>query len=144
MSRGNGIISMKTSHIFLLTAFAAAIAAASPMLAETRSGEKSRAPLPSGGALASLPHGTYQCALPGDAAGKAFVVVKAEEFRIGAASKYRDAEGTGSYILRGKDLTFTRGPKKGERYKRVGTNQLRKMDGRTETKLLCTRLVSGK
>ena len=133
---------MKTSHILALTVFAAAIAAASPMLAETQQGENARAPMPSEGTLGTLPHGTYQCALPGDAAGASFDEVKDEEFRIGAASKYRSAHGTGSYILRGKELTFTRGPKKGERYKRISTNQLRKLDGATETKLLCTRLSS--
>ena len=131
---------MKTTHIILLTAFAAALAAGSPMLAGEHDGDT--APLPSGGMLKSLPHGTYQCALPGDAAGQAFEVVEAEQFRIGAASKYRNPEGTGSYILRGKELTFTRGPKKGERYKRISANQLRKLDGKTATKLLCTRISS--
>ena len=131
---------MKFTHVLALTAFAAAIAAASPMLAETTDGEKARAAIPSEGTLGTLLQGTYQCALPGDAAGAAFEEVKDEEFRIGAASKYRSAAGTGSYILRGKELTFTRGPKKGERFKRISTNQLRKLDGDTETKLLCTRL----
>jgi hypothetical protein len=100
------------------------------------------APLPLGGALSTLPHGTYQCALPGDAAGKAFDVIEAENFRIEHASKYRNEAGTGTYLLRGKVLIFTRGPKKDERFKRIGTNQVRKLDGDTETKLLCTRLGS--
>jgi hypothetical protein len=135
MSRMNGIVSMKTTHILLLTVFAAAIAAASPMLA------REQATLPGGGALDTLPLGTYQCALPGDVAGAAYKVVESEQFQIEAASKYSNAGGSGIYLLRGDELTFTRGPKKGERYKRVGTNQVRKMDGQTETKLLCTRIT---
>lgn len=129
---------MKTAHILLLTAFAAAIAAASPMLAKEQ--DRGQVPPPGGGALDTLPHGTYQCALPGDAAGKAFTIVPEEQFRIDAASKYHNADGSGSYLLRGDELIFTRGPKAGERFKRMSTNQLRKMDGETVTKLLCTRL----
>lgn len=98
---------------------------------------------PPGGMLSTLPRGTYQCALPGDAAGKAFEVVDAEEFAIGAASGYTTASGAGTYILRGKHLVFTRGPKKGERYYRLGENQLQRLeaDG-SRSKLICTRIHS--
>ncbi|MCK0128542.1 elongation factor P [Erythrobacter sp. F6033] len=116
---------MKTRYVFFLTVFAAAVAAAAPMMAQNQLG---------GGKLATMPKGTYQCALPGDAAGKAIEVVKEEEFRLGAASSYTDAEGKGIYLLRGKKFTFTRGPKKGEQFTRVGTNQLKR------GKLICTRL----
>lgn len=127
---------MKTRNVILLTAFAVAVAATTPMMA------REQVPPPPGGMLRTLPQGTYQCALPGDAAGKAFEIVSKEEFRIGAASRYSNAEGSGTYILRGDHLTFTGGPKKGQQYKRVGTNQLRKLDGKVTTKLLCTRLGS--
>ncbi|MBV7259828.1 elongation factor P [Erythrobacter crassostreae] len=116
---------MKTRYIFLLTAFAAGVAAAAPMMAQDK---------PVGGKLTTMPHGTYQCALPGDVGGKAFDVVKEEEFRLGSASSYTNTAGKGIYLLRGKSLTFTRGPKKGERFSRVGTNQLKR------GKLICTRL----
>lgn len=143
MSPSIGIIAMKTRHIILLTAIAAALAAGSPTLFEHEADAQTpAAPLPSGGALSTLPHGTYQCALPGDASGQAFDVIEAENFRIGHASKYRNDVGTGTYLLRGKELIFTRGPKKGERFTRIGTNQVRKLDGDTVTKLLCTRLGS--
>ena len=132
---------MKTRNIVLLTAIAAAMAAGSPTLSgPLADAQTPAAPLPGGGALSTLPHGTYQCALPGDASGNAFDVIESENFRIGHASKYRNEEGTGTYLLRGKEMIFTRGPKKGERYKRIGTNQVRKLDGETVTKLLCTRL----
>lgn len=120
---------MKTRYVLLLTGVAAGIAAVTPLMADA-------APPPPGGMLATMPHGTYQCALPGDALGKAFIVVEEEQFSIGTASSYRSAEGRGTYILRGEKLTFTRGPKKGETFERVGTNQLKR------GKLLCTRLGS--
>jgi len=93
-----------------------------------------------GGMLRTLPRGTFECALPGNAAGDAYRVVSEESFRIGTASRYRSEEGTGTYILRGQFLTFTSGPKKDERFRRIGPNQVRKLgsDGET-TDLLCTR-----
>lgn len=101
----------------------------------------SQASSPPGGMLSTMPHGTYQCALPGDAAGRAFEIVEAEEFAIGTASGYSTASGKGTYILRGKQLSFTRGPKKGERFHRLGDNQLQRIDvDGTRSKLICTRL----
>jgi len=123
---------MKLSHVLVLTAFAAAIAAAAPLMAQE------------GQSLTTMPHGTYQCALPGDAAGEAYEVVDKESFKIGTASSYSTSEGSGVYLLRGRELVFTRGPKKGQQFKRVGDNQLQKMkpDG-SLSRLLCTRLGSG-
>lgn len=118
---------MKTRYVLLLTAFAAAVAAGSPLIAQ--------ATPPSGGMLRAMPHGVYQCALPGDAGGKAFVVQEAESFRIRPSSGYTSSKGSGTYILRGSELTFTRGPKKGQRFERIGTNQLKR------GKLICTRLT---
>lgn len=118
---------MKTRYVFLLTAFAAVVAAVTPTVAQPSP--------PSGGMLRTMPHGVYQCALPGDAGGKAFEVQESEGFRIRPSSGYTSPEGSGTYILRGKELTFTRGPKKGERFTRIGTNQLKR------DKLLCTRLI---
>lgn len=127
---------MKTSHIILLTTFAAALAALSPA-----AGQQDRGTATGSGPLTTLPHGSYACALPGDAAGAAFRPVEAEDFAIIPASRYATTEGEGTYILRGRDLTFTRGPKKGERFERVSDNQLRKItkDG-TASELLCTRV----
>ncbi len=126
---------MKTIHVILLTAFAAALAAISPA-----AGQGERTPASSSGPLATLPHGAYGCALPGDAGGAAYKPVAGEDFRIIPASRYSTTAGEGTYILRGRELTFTRGPKKGERFQRVGENQLRKIarDG-SVTEILCTR-----
>ena len=117
---------MKTRYVLLLTVLAAGVAATASLLSQAQ-------PAP-GGMLQTMPHGTYQCALPGDADGAAFVVVEEEQFRIGASSGYSNAEGSGTYILRGSEHSFTRGPKKGERFERIGTNQLKR------GKMICTRL----
>ncbi len=136
---------MKTVHVVILTAFAAALAATVPAKSQEPVARGGRMALdaPSGGMLGTMPHGNYQCANPGDAGGDAYAVVAAENFRISTASRYQNDAGSGTYILRGRDLTFTSGPKRGENFRRVGDNQLRKLetDG-TETKLLCTRLGS--
>lgn len=127
---------MKTVHIVCLTAFAVAVAAVVPAKGQ----EERPAVPPPGGMLKTMPHGNYSCALPGDAGAQAYRVVEAENFRISTASRYTNAEGAGTYLLRGNDLTFTRGPKKGERFVRVGDNQLRKLDSLGErTEILCTR-----
>ena len=120
---------MKTSHVLILTAFAAVIAAAGPLIAQE------------GRPLRTMPHGIYQCALPGDADGLAVEVVEAEGFKIKPASRYSNTEGGGTYLMRGRELVFTRGPKKGEEFRRVGSNQLQRVDENGAlTKLLCTRL----
>jgi hypothetical protein len=127
---------MKTLHVIGLTAFAVTVASVVPASGQE---DSPVAPAPSG-MLRTMPHGNYECALPGDAGAEAFKVVDAENFRISTASRYTNSEGAGTYILRGRDLTFTRGPKKGERFQRVGDNQLRKLDavgGKSD--LLCTR-----
>ncbi len=92
------------------------------------------------GTLATMPHGNYDCSLPGDASGLARIPVETAHFRIASASSYRSKDGRGTYIMKGKVLTFTRGPKLGERYIRVGDNALQKLneDGST-SRLLCTR-----
>lgn len=119
---------MKHRHVLLLTALAAGIAAAGPLFGQE------------GRMLDTMPHGTYECALPGDAAGEAYEVVEAESFSIGPVSSYSNREGSGVYLMKGRELVFTRGPKKGERFKRMGRNQLQAMDDKGELgRLLCTR-----
>lgn len=131
---------MKTPHIIMLTVFAAIIAAGGPVLGMQ---DISNANSPPGGMLRTMPHGEYQCALPGDAGGLAFVEQAQENFRIFTASRYENTQGAGTYILRGENLTFTRGPKKGEQFERVGDNQLRKINKSGDRgDLLCTRLGS--
>ena len=138
---------MKTVHVILLTAFAAALAAGAPAFSmddvrEALASDGGIA-LPPGGPLRTMPHGNYECAMPGDAGSEAIMVVEAENFRISTASRYTSVAGDGTYLMRGDNLVFTRGPKKDERFLRIGANQLRKLDGAGErTRLLCTRLGS--
>ncbi|MEM6584665.1 MAG: elongation factor P [Pseudomonadota bacterium] len=121
---------MKTTHVLILTSLAAAIAASVPSGAQD------------GRPLRTLPHGTYECALPGDATGDAFTAVKAEDFRVLPGSGYRDAGGKrGVYLLRGNELVFTSGSKKGQKFRRLGNNTVKRIkeDGEL-SRLTCTRL----
>jgi hypothetical protein len=136
---------MKLRYVVLLVLSAAAMAAFIPGDARGQDRDASRpggnAAMPTGGMLGILRHGNWQCALPGDAGGDAFVEVPAEAFRIGTASSYESAAGTGIYLLRGTEVLFTRGPKKDERFRVLGENTLRKLnpDG-SDSKLICTRI----
>lgn len=121
---------MKTQHVLILTLLAATIAASVPSGAQD------------GRPLRTLPHGTYSCALPGDANGDATTPVKSEGFRILPGSGYRDAEGArGLYLLRGTELVFTSGSKKGQRFERRGNNTLQRLkDDGSKSRLTCIRL----
>jgi len=134
---------MKPLHVALLTGLAVVLASAPAISQQEPNPQRINADLPNGGSLGTMPHGSYQCALPGDASGAAFSIQEDENFRIFTASRYEVNEGSGTYILRGDELTFTRGPKKGQRFERVGDNQLRQLDADGErSALLCTRLGS--
>lgn len=139
---------MKTRYVFLLLIGAAAAAAFLPGDARGQDRDASRpqasAPAPSSGLLGILQHGNWQCALPGDAGGEAFIEVPAEAFRIGTASSYESPQGSGIYLLRGTEVVFTRGPKKDQRFKVLGANTLQKLnpDG-SLSRLICTRVGSG-
>ena len=91
--------------------------------------------------LRTIPHGIYQCALPGNAAGNAWIEQKEERFRIARASRYRTDLGQGKYIVKGEELTFTSGPKNGQKLRRTGLNELRTIneDGSTG-RMICVRI----
>ena len=136
---------MRTRYILLLVISAAALAAFGSGLGFAQDRKASRpqesAPAPGGGMLGTLQRGTWECALPGDAGGLAFVAVEAEGFRIGNASSYTSPEGRGIYLLRGRELIFTRGPKKDERFQVLGDNTVQKLEADGSlSRLICTRL----
>lgn len=81
-----------------------------------------------GGKLGTLPIGHYLCALPGDADGLAWVPLEDKNFNIGNASTYHTADGSGTYLLTDKRVTFTRGPMKGMKFDRVSSGTLRWID----------------
>ena len=65
------------------------------------------------GRLGLLPQGEYVCATPGSAVGAAWVEDPARHFTVTGASSYRAQGGSGTYLLEGRSLRFTRGPMKG-------------------------------
>jgi hypothetical protein len=142
---------MKTRYIFLLVISAAAAAALLPAKSHGQDQSSNRAasrPQASGtaasGLLGILRHGNWQCALPGDAGGEAFIEVPEEAFRIGTASSYISPAGDGIYLMRGTEVVFTRGPKKDQRFRVLGENTLQKLnDDGSLSKLICTRISSG-
>jgi len=136
---------MNTRSILISTILAAAVTAASPLSARAEpQGHQQTGPdahRDTGGMLRTLEHGSWSCALPGDASGAAWRPVPEADFSVGPSSSYESEAGRGTYILRGRILTFTRGPKKGERFEQVGRNtiQVLEADGSTGT-LTCTRI----
>lgn len=93
--------------------------------------------------LKTMPHGPYECALPGNAADTAWVPVAEQSFTISRASRYRNTEGRGTYLLKGDELTFTSGPKNGQRLRRTGTNELRQINDNEKTgRMICVRVGS--
>ncbi len=81
-----------------------------------------------GGKIATLPAGNYTCAEPGDALGKAYVVLPDKDFRIDNGSTYSTKAGSGTYLLTGDLVRFTRGPMKGMAFERVASGTLRWLD----------------
>ena len=96
-----------------------------------------------GGPLGTLTHGTYECALPGDALAEPYDPIPSETIFIIPGSAYRDADGArGLYLLRGRELVFTSGPKKGQRFRRVGDNTIKRLlDDGELGRLTCIRIA---
>lgn len=82
------------------------------------------APAHGQGRLGLLAQGQYVCALPGDATGAAWNEQPGRGFAITGASSYRAGSGSGTYLLEGNRVTFTRGPMKGMRLMRLGSGLL--------------------
>ncbi len=97
-----------------------------------------------GGPIDTVHRGGYACSLPGDATGPAGVPIPEEAFEVISGSSYATAEGRGTYLLTGDLLIITSGPKRGERFRRLSNNFLRKLapDG-TEGPLRCVRRGDG-
>lgn len=144
---------MKTRYVFLLLVSAAAAAALLPGgghgmepgqdQSSNRAASRPQGTVgaPASGMLGILRHGDWQCALPGDAGGEAFLEQPEEAFSIGTASSYESPAGGGIYLMRGTEVVFTRGPKKDQRFRSLGENTLQKLnaDG-SLSKLICTRI----
>ncbi len=79
------------------------------------------------GRLSLLTQGEYVCATPGDATGAAWVEQEGREFSVTGGSSYRTARGSGTYLMEGKLVTFTRGPMRGEKFMRLGSGLLQQV-----------------
>ena len=97
----------------------------------------------SGGQIGTLERGHYICEMPGDAATMRGIPVPEENFEIRNASRYRTAEGDGTYLRTGDSVALTSGPRQGDRYIVRSERFVRKLDadGR-ETGLRCIKAGS--
>jgi len=93
-------------------AVAALINTASPAMAQS-------------GRIDTLPLGHYECTLPGSASGPAWRRVPGADFAILNSSSYVANGQRGIYLLRGKRVTFTAGPMRGQTMERTGQRILR-------------------
>ncbi len=84
--------------------------------------------MPQSGRITTLPIGKYECTLPGDASGPAWHRIPDSDFSILNASSYEARGGRGVYLLRGNQITFTRGPLKGLMLERAGNTILRERE----------------
>lgn len=101
-------------------------------------------PIGAQGRLGLLPQGDYVCALPGNAAGAAWVEDTSRQFTVTSASSYRTEKGTGTYLLEGRSVTFTRGPLKGIRLMVLNSGLLQEVDeGGRMSRLRCHRAHAG-
>ena len=80
------------------------------------------------GRLGLLEQGEYVCGLPGSATGPAWREMEAHNFSITGASSYRTDKGSGTYLMEGKRITFTRGPMKGERMMLLSSGLLQELE----------------
>lgn len=96
------------------------------------------------GRLGTLEPGRYLCELPGDAAGPASIPLPDMWFDVVNASSYAAPGGSGTYLLTGKTLVFTRGPMKGMTFTRMGARSLKMAEGGGElAKMRCVRTGRG-
>ena len=80
------------------------------------------------GKLGTLPLGRYLCEVPGDASGPASVPVADSWFDVVTGSSYVSEGGGGTYLLTGREVVFTRGPMKGERFELTSSRTLHRID----------------
>lgn len=121
----NSAISAYMKRIALTLFAASAACLASPALAQDRIG--------------TIERGTYNCELPGDAAGTVGIPQPDESFTITAASRYSSPQGEGTYLRRGNVVTMTSGPRNGTRYAVESQGYLRKIENGQPGRLRCVR-----
>lgn len=92
------------------------------------------------GKLGTLPHGEYVCSIPGDAASSAWIELPDKRFTIDNASTYHTDVGSGTYLMTGSNVVFTRGPMNGMRFEKTGSQTLRWIDDKGDlSRVRCVR-----
>lgn len=91
------------------------------------------------GPIGTIERGQYICELPGDAAGQVGIHQPQEDFRIASASRYRAADGDGTYLRRGDVVTMSSGPRNGAQYLVISSTFLRKIENGQPGRLRCFR-----
>ena len=101
-------------------------------------------PLATQGELGLLQPGVYVCALPGTAAGSAWVEEPSRNFTVTGSSSYTSGGAGGTYLLEGRKLSFTRGPLKGLVMTVTGSGLLQEVEaGGKMGRLRCHRAHRG-
>ncbi len=85
-------------------------------------------PISSQGRLGLLERGTYVCTLPGDATGQAWIEQEGRRFTVTGGSSYETPRGAGTYLLEGRQITFTRGPMRGMKLLMQSSGLLQQVD----------------
>lgn len=81
-----------------------------------------------GGLLDTLPRGSFNCELPGDANGAVGQPAPQASFYVMNGSSYSTDAGEGSYLLTGDTVVMTSGPLQGAKYHRMTDRFLRVVD----------------
>ena len=89
------------------------------------------------GQVGTIERGVYVCELPGDAEGDSGIEQPGAGFTILNASRYRTAEGSGTYLRRGNRVIMTSGPRNGDAYEVVSNRFLRKIENGEPGRLRC-------
>ena len=97
------------------------------------------APATAQGQIDTVMRGSYECALPGSAAGRAGVPQPDESFTIATASTYEKNGQRGTYLVQGDRMTMTSGPLRGSSYERMRGGFLRKVENGSAGRLRCVR-----
>jgi len=77
------------------------------------------------GQIDTIARGRYVCELPGDGDVGPGRVRPERNFTVETGSRYSSAQGSGTYLRRGKFLEITSGPRKGESYQVIRPGFLR-------------------
>lgn len=79
-------------------------------------------------AIGTVAIGRYVCERPGNALGQVGIHQPEVDFEILNASAYQSEVGSGSYLRVGEVVSFTSGPRRGEQFRWISANFLRRLN----------------